>query len=198
MNQKGETTLFVILLLVVMSGLLTLCGLELERSFRHLKNRTSLFLCVKQSKGELNEYLKFIGRTNWALENIKKAQLVAIFVPGLQAVALDAQKAIKLIKIAQDSKLFIYLKKLNDLRNQGCPVDPRLLITPFELGSTVHKRGLNDVVLLRSNKWNYHYLKIPFAINLEIRVIKLNSLNPQIEFYATEKMAKLSSLYSSQ
>lgn len=198
MNQKGEATLFTILVLVAISGLLTLCGLELERNLRLIKHRTSLFLCVKETKGELQRYLKFMGRTNWALKNVSKAQLVAVFVPGLQGLALEADKAKKIIKAAQNSTLPLYLAKLRQLQRQGCPLDPRMFATPFELSTSGHKRDIDEAAILRKKQWTYSFLKTPYLLTLSIEDTGMNSLRPRITFEAQEKGAMLSSLFSSQ
>jgi hypothetical protein len=88
MNQKGEAILFCVLILVILSGLFTLCGLELERSFTQLQTRTTLFLCAKETKTEVKKYMTLMGRSNWALKHLSQAQLVAMMIPGLQGVAL--------------------------------------------------------------------------------------------------------------
>ena len=70
MNQKGEVTLITTLLMFILLGIVLLSSLELKSSFRKLQRRTELFLCVKETKGEINLFLKFMGRTNWAIKNM--------------------------------------------------------------------------------------------------------------------------------
>ena len=91
-NQKGEAILFCVLILVALSGLLTLCSLELQHHFSSMKKRTTLFLCVKETKGELNLYLKSMGRLNWLLQNVSRAQMIAVFYPPLWPVVGNAEK----------------------------------------------------------------------------------------------------------
>ncbi len=122
MNQKGETILFFVLILVVISGLFTLCGLELQRSFSLLQKRTNLFICVKQTKGEIHRYLDFMGKTNWALKNSSKAQLIATLIPGLQGIALNAEKMKKTLKHLQTGSLINYQAKILQLKIQGCQI----------------------------------------------------------------------------
>lgn len=198
MNQKGEATLFGVLLLVVMSGLLTLCGLELEKSLRTLKRRTTLFLCVKETKGELQRYLKFMGRTNWALENIGKAQLVAVFIPGLQGAALEADKLKKMIKAMQNSTLPLYLARLKELKSKGCPINPQMLMTPFMLTASGYKRDVTEAATLRKRQWTYNFLKTPYLLTLDVEANALTAIHPQVSIEAREKGAILSSLFSSQ
>lgn len=198
MTQKGEVTLFGVLLLVVISGLLTLCGLELEKGFRTLKRRTGLFLCVKETKGELQRYLIFMGRTNWALENIGKAQLIAVLIPGLQGVGLEADKMKKVIKALQNSTLPLYLGRLKELKNRGCPLDPQMLLTPFRLATSGYKRELSEAASLRKKQWTYHFLKTPYLLTLNVEASSLVSIHPKISFEAREKGVILSSLFSSQ
>jgi hypothetical protein len=196
MNQRGEATLLCILVLVVLSGLVTLCGLRLQHSFSNMKKRTELFLCVKETKGELHRYLKFMGRTNWALKNTTRAQMVALFIPGLQGAAFKADKIKRILKASQNVSLIFYYTKLAELKNKGCPLDPRMALTPFELSGTVYKRGPDDRALIRSEKWTYLYLSKPYLISLEVQTAGMEAIYPRIKYIAEEKGAKLSSLLS--
>lgn len=197
-NQKGEVTLLGVLTLVLMSGLILLAGLKLQLAFSNLKNRTHLFLCVKETKGEFHNYMKLMGRTNWAIRNTTRASLVMLFIPGLQGAAMDAQKLKRAIKLYQNSIVLIsYLEKLSSLKSKGCPIDPRMFITPFRLGGSLYERDSSGAAILREKEWNYHYYKKPYALSLKVQASKYESINPQISFQAEEKMAKLSSLYSS-
>ena len=100
-NQKGEAILFCVLILVALSGLLTLCSLELQHHFSSMKKRTTLFLCVKETKGELHLYLKSMGRLNWLLQNVSRAQMIAIFYPPLWPVVGNAEK-LKKVAISEN------------------------------------------------------------------------------------------------
>ncbi len=196
MNQRGEATLLCVLILVVLSGLVTLCGLRLQHSFSILKKRTELFLCVKETKGELHSYMKFMGRTNWVLINTTRAQLVALFIPGLQGAAVNADKLKRIVKAAQNTSLVLYYKKLAELKSRGCPLDPRMVLTPFEVSGKGYKRGLDDRALIRSEKWTYIFLSKPYLLTLEIQSRGYEAINPRIKYIAEEKGAKLSSLLS--
>jgi hypothetical protein len=196
MNQRGEATLLCVLVLVVLSGLVTLCGLRLQHSFSNLKKRTELFLCVKETKGELDRYLKFMGRTNWALKNTTRAQMVALFIPGMQGAALKADKIKRIIKTAQNASLILYYKKLTELKGKGCPLDPRMVLTPFELAGKGYKRGPDDRALIRSDKWTYMFLSKPYFLSLQVQTLGMEAINPRIKYIAEEKGAKLSSLLS--
>lgn len=196
MNQRGEATLLCVLVLVVLSGLVTLCGLRLQHSFSNLKKRTELFLCVKETKGELDRYLIFMGRTNWALKNTTRAQMVALFIPGMQGAALKADKIKRIIKTAQNASLILYYKKLTELKGKGCPLDPRMVLTPFELASKGYKRGPDDRALIRSDKWTYMFLSKPYFLSLQVQTVGMEAINPRIKYIAEEKGAKLSSLLS--
>src|SRR5690606_10842268 len=120
MNQRGEITLMSCFLMMILTTLVLLCGLELRKSFRLLEKRTHLYLCVKETKGEFHEFMKFMGRANWAIKNINRASLVMIFIPGLQKFALDAQKAKKYIQYVQNGRIVSYLKTLKDLKDKQC------------------------------------------------------------------------------
>lgn len=194
MNQKGEITLLSCLLIFTLSGLVLLCTLELQKSFNLLQKRTNLFLCVKETKGEFHHFMKFMGRTNWAIKNINRASLIMAFIPGLQKAALDAQKAKKYLQYMQNGRVVSYLKTLKDLSGKSCPLDPRMFITPFKLG----KRDENGAAILREEKWTYYYFSKPYLLNLKIDAKKWERISPKIRYQAQEKAAKLSSLLSSR
>lgn len=198
MNEKGEVTIFCVLILVALSGLLTLTGLELQRSFRLLQNRTELFLCVKETKGEFNNYMKFMGRTNWLLKNTSRAQLVMFLIPGLQGAAMNADRLKRVVKHIQNATLVVYTKKMIDLKNKGCPLDPQMLLTPFELSLKGYKRGIDDTAILRKKEWTYYFLKKPYLLTLKINAQGFERIHPEIKYKAMEKGAMLSSLLSSR
>lgn len=186
MNERGDSTLFSILLLLALSGLVILCSLELHKSYRLLEKRTEILLCMKETKGEFQRYFSFMGRTNWAIKNIGKAQLIAFLIPGLQAAAFNADKIKKIIIHAQDLSLLAYLKKLNELKKQDCPLDPRMLITPFELGLTGYKRDLQSAAKLRNEEWTYLFLYLPYGFSLTINASQYDSLTPEIDYLFKE------------
>jgi len=192
MNQIGETILFFVLILVVISGLFTLCGLELQRSFSLLQKRTNLFICVKQTKGEIHRYLKFMGKTNWALKNSSKAQLIATLIPGLQGIALNAEKMKKTLKHLQTGSLINYQAKILQLKIQGCPLDPKMLQTPFSLKAMKYQRDLSERAILRNSSWTYLYSSTPYLLTLKINAEKYEAMNPQIYYEANERQEKSS------
>jgi hypothetical protein len=196
MNQKGEATLLSVMILFAMSSLIVLSSLELRRSFRLLQNRTQLFLCAKETKGEIKNHLRFMGRTNWVIKNTAKAALIAVFIPGLQGAALEAEKVKKILIAAQNLELISYLKKMADLKGKGCPLDPRLLITPFELGTLGFARDENDGAILRDQHWSYLFFFKPFTLKMEFSEADLEGLRPKVHIETSEKGAMLSSLWS--
>lgn len=197
MNERGEMNLVFALMVAGLSGVLILCALSLHRSYRLLEKRTELFLCMKESEGELVRYMKFMGRTNWALKNIRKAQLIMVFVPGLQGAAANAEKMRKALITIQDLSLVPYVKKLSHLKSRGCPLDPRLLITPFHLSGRGYQRGTEGSARLRSEKWINHYISLPYAVSVEWDARAYESVRPTINRKSSEKAARLSSILSS-
>lgn len=198
-NQKGEALLFCILILVILSGLLTLCGLELQHNFSMMKKRTNLFLCVKETKGELDLYLKTIGRVNWLLKNVSKAQLIAVFYPPLWPVVGNTEKLKKVAKSIQAGRLTLFYLNLKKLKSKGCPLDPQLLINPYQLGTDYgFKRSIDGVAIIRSKKWTYYFLDKPYLLTLKIDASKSEAIIPKLNYQAEEKGAILSSLLSSR
>jgi hypothetical protein len=198
MNQRGEITIASCLLILAFSSLVILSALELKRSFRQLEKRTKLFLCAKETKGELHVFMKFMGRTNWAIRNTNRASLIMVFIPGLQGAAMDAQKLKKALQYAQEARLVSFLKTLRDLKGRGCPLDPRMFITPFELGSRLLARDNEGAANLRKKTWTYYFLLKPYALAIETRSDDWEAVQPRITYLTSEKGAMLSSLSSSQ
>ena len=198
-NQKGEAILFCVLILVALSGLLTLCSLELQHHFSSMKKRTTLFLCVKETKGELHLYLKSMGRLNWLLQNVSRAQMIAVFYPPLWPVVGNAEKLKKVAKGLQAGELGLYFAKLNGLKARGCPIDPQMLLNPYQLGSDFgFKRRMDGSAIIRSKKWAYYFLKRPYLLTLKIDASSIETIVPKPTYQAEEKGAILSSLLSSR
>lgn len=190
MNEKGEVTLLGIFILVTLTGVLILCQLELRNSFRLLQKRTNLFLCVKETKGELNEYLKFMGQTNWAIKNINKAKLVMLVIPGLQGASFNTEKARKLIMHLQNLRLVSYLKTLSSLKSKGCPIDPIMPITPFKISLTSYQRDMHGAAILRKEEWTYYYSHGPYVLTLKTNTQGYLNLSPKIKFQTKELEVK--------
>lgn len=198
-NQKGEAVLFCALILIALSGLLTLCGLSLQHHFSLMKKRTHLFLCTKGTKGELNLYLKSIGRLNWLLKNTSKAQAVAIFYPPLWAVVGNAEKLKRLAKVLQAAELARYETQITRLKARGCPIDPQLILTPYQLGTDLgFQRSSGGAAIKRKQEWSYYFLEKPYVLTLKVNTTKNESIKPKILYETTEKGAILSSLLSSR
>lgn len=198
MNQKGEATLFSILCLVALTGLMLLTSLELKKEFSLLKKRTDLFLCVKETKGELKEFITFMGRTNWGIKNINRASLIMIFIPGFQGAALDAQKLKKALIHWQNLSIAKYAKTVHSLKAKSCPVDPRMYLTPFEMTGTGFKRDKDGAAILRRNTWDYHFLSRPYFLSLRFEAKDFEAISPRFKITALESAEKLSSLLSSR
>lgn len=197
MNQKGEVSLLCVLLIFTCMSLVLLSALELKKNYALLERRTHLYLCVKEAKGELHHFMQFMGRTNWGIKNLNRASLIMIFIPGMQKAALDAQKIKKYLKYAQNIRLISYLKTLKDLKQKSCPLDPRMLKTPFKLGAEIFDRDSEGAAQLRENEWTYYFLAKPYLVNLTVKGTSYERVNPKIKYISEEKGAKLSSLLSS-
>ncbi len=198
MNQRGEMNLIFVLMVVGLTSVLILCALKLQRSYYLLLRRSEFFLCMKETEGEMKRYMKFMGRTNWAIENVEKAKWIMAFIPGLQGGALEAEKAKQTPKKLQNLSLVPYMKKLNSLRKQGCPLDPRMLKTPFHLRGLSYERDSLERARLRSTRWTYFYLSYPYAVSVDWNAKDLNSFHPALDRSSGEKEVKsplISSFY---
>lgn len=197
MKERGEITLSAIFCLILLTSLLALTILKLEQSFDLLQRRSQLFLCAKETSGEMKRYLNFMGRTNWGIKNAKRASLIMAFIPGLQGGAAQADKVKKILIQAQNLSLVAYLKKLRDLKKKGCPLDPRLLITPFEVTLIGYERDASDRAKLREKQWTYYLLRKPYLLELSFDARSLERINPKVKMSASEKGEKFSSLFFS-
>jgi hypothetical protein len=198
-NQKGEAVLFCTLILVALSGLLTLCGLELQHHFSLMKKRTHLFLCTKETKGELDLYLKSMGRLNWLLKNISKAQAVAIFYPPLWTVVENAEKLKRVTKILQAAELARYETQISKLKARGCPIDPQLILTPYKIGTDLgFQRRHDGSAIRRKQEWTYYFLEKPYLLTLKVNTTKNESIRPKILYESMERGAILSYHLSSR
>ena len=186
MNQRGDVTLFCVLSLLGLSCLLILCSLELRQSLKKLEARSHLLLCVKETKGEFDRYMKFMGRTNWALKNVERAKLIALFIPGLQGAALEAEKAKNVLVKIQDTSLGLYFYKLSDLKKRNCPLDPRMIKTPFALHGSGYLRGAQSEAKLRNQEWTYYFLQQPYALEMSIKAQAYEGLMPKIKYLMKE------------
>ncbi len=198
MSERGEALLLSILILALLSGLLTLCGLELENSYGQLKRRSQLFLCTKEFKGELHQHLKLMGKTNWGLKNVSKIQVISLMIPGLQGVAMSSQKLKKALKGIQVASTLRYFAAMTSLTNRHCPLPSGALQGIFKMEGLRLKRGKQNEALLRDQKWTYHIYRHPYIIKMSINATLLDSIHPQITYELQEKGARLFSLYSSQ
>jgi hypothetical protein len=194
MREKGEATLLAALMLLALTGIFILCSLELQHSFYQMKLRTNLFLCLKETKGELNRYLKFMGQSNWAIQNLNRTQMIMLMIPGLQGGAFNAAKIKKTLQAMQDLSLVAYLKTLKDLKQKGCSLDPQLIINPFEVSFRGFQRDAAGAAKLRNKKWTYFFVSHPYTVKLEVDASQMINIKPMIRYQSRESEVKWSSL----
>lgn len=193
MNQKGEVTTLSALILLVLTSVTLLCALDLMNSFHLIKKKSHLLLCTKEIKGEFHLFMKAMGQSNWAIKNINKVSLIMLIIPGLQAASLNTQRMKKFIQYYQYLKLISFMKRLVILKSNNCPIDPRMFITPFEIEMTRFKRDIHGAVILRKNKWTYHYQLIPYEFSVTIDTKNWEKMKPQLHYSTKEKKVKSSS-----
>lgn len=152
-----------------------------------MEKRTALFLCTKEVKGEFNLYMKFMGRTNWAIKNLKRASLVMMFIPGLQGAAANAEKTKEYLKYSQTLRQVSYMKTLANIARKNCPLDPRMYKSPFKLS-----RDKNDALQLAEEKWTYIYFLRPYALTIKIDAQNFESIHPQMKYLIEEKLERSS------
>jgi hypothetical protein len=192
MNERGEVTTLSCFLIVSFMAMVTLCALELKRSFRYLEKRTHLYLCVKETKGELEQFLNLMGRSNWGIKNLQRVSLISAIIPGAQAASMEAQKLKKYLQYFQDANLLSYVNKINGLRSKNCALDPRIYLTPYKLGPKLFARDEEGAAVLREPEWTYAFFSKPYFISVKVNATKQESLRPKIEFETSDKLERLS------
>lgn len=197
LNQKGEVTLFFTATIVVLSLLFVLLALELRSSYLLTQKRKELFLCTKEARGDLKNFMIFTGRTNWGIKNAKKVALIAVLIPGLQGLSAEASKVKETLIRLQNIRLASYLNSLRRLSRKGCSLGPGFVITPFEISGSGFSRDDLSAARLRKKEWTYFFIDLPYTLTLDVKVVELDAINPVIEISSAEKGAMLSSLSSS-
>jgi hypothetical protein len=152
---------------------------------------------MKESKGEIHQLLEFIGRTNWGIKNVNHLSLIMLFIPGLQGGAVKANKVKKYLQHLQEAKLASYLLGLGRLKKKGCPLDPRIIQTPFALGNNFLKRDAHGAAILRKEKWNYFYFLRPYLLDLQVNASRWEGPRPKISYEALDNGVMFSFLSSS-
>lgn len=194
MNQKGEITLTGIILLLTFASLFSLCVLKLHISFSKLEERTELFLCTKTAKEELNLFLIFISKTNWVIQNAKRAKIISVLLPVTYSLYPTVNKFISFIKQIQELKKTIYLKKLIQLKAQGCPVSLKSLKTPFRLIGTQFARDQSGLIILKEREWSYDFQTKNYALKVQVFSVRINTLSPAFRYIVQESRVKLPSI----
>jgi hypothetical protein len=120
-----------------------------------------------------------------------------MFIPGLQGGALEAEKAKRTLILLQNTSLVPYLKKVVELKTRGCPLDPRILKTPFYLSGVSYRRAQDGTAQLRNKKWTHHYVSLPYAVEVEWKADGYESVRPLLARKSWENGALLSSTLSS-
>jgi hypothetical protein len=191
MNQRGDCTLFGILILLALSSLLTLTSLSLIKSFKRLKQRTNLILCLKEFKGEQNQFIQFISKTNFALKNISRAKLIAAIIPGLQLGSMKAETLKRVIQRSQDLRLISYLNKIADLKRQSCPVPMKFRQSPFDFNLKGLKRNYEGTVIIRNQQWKHYFQQHPYVISMSCQIRKIDEIAPKISCHFWENVVTL-------
>jgi hypothetical protein len=182
MNQRGEITVLGSLLILCLTAIVILAALELERSFKKLEARTKILLCAKETKGELNELLTLMGRTNWGIKNLHRIKIISILFPGAFSATQSAEKVKKGLQKIQNLRMMLHLKKISGLKLKGCPLDTGLVQTPFETDGLILRRNQEGGVRLRSAKWEHHLFLRFYKIQLMVVATEWEVLSPRLDF----------------
>lgn len=169
MNNKGNTTLLGITILMILS----IIGLNLlskrVKSFTLLKDKQELLLCTKKINGETRKLINRMEISNTSLKLLtigKRISLISvIFAPGVSlSTQSGIKKAIFLGKRFQDILIFSYLNFLRIQLTSKCSIALAAFKTPYKLSFLKLKRNSYNQVRARKKVWTISTAKGPFQI----------------------------------
>jgi len=191
MNQKGEATLTLILLMVVINSVLLLYGLRLHHNWQKIEARSKIFLCTKEIKEETVLFVENIEKLNWLIRNTDKAEKVAYFIPFVWAYIGKAKKIKLVAKSLQLKSLTQYLITLKNIKKKNCPIPLKDFISPYKLGMNLgFQRDQFEQTLLRKNKWTSNLKLSDYQILLQYEINR-QALWPKLQVLSLEKKGKL-------
>jgi len=159
-----------------------------------MKARGELVLCLKEVKGELHKFVTHTEKLNWAIKHIDKAKYL-IFIPGLQAVAANSERAKKLVMGYQDFTLAQYLMKLTKLQKR-CPQTPLAFMTPYQIGLKKFHRRFDGTTYWRK-EWKTQIKGKFETAYIQIKEKKIKQLEPQFQYQYSIKRGSVFSLLPS-
>lgn len=159
-----------------------------------LKARGELMLCLKESKGELHQFITHIEKINLAIVYLDKGKYL-ILIPGLAAVATNTERAKKIIQKYQDLKLGQHLIQMTRLHKR-CPQAPQTFLTPYQIGALGFKRHFNGTTIWRK-KWSTYTRGRKEVASIFIKEKNTMRLKPKITYQFSIKKANAWSLLPS-
>lgn len=157
MNEKGNTTLLGLVLIMAISFLFLFL---IKKRIEYTKAREDfqkLLLCSKETNGATKEFYDKISESNTFLKALTITEYTTITIPIYGVIASkSAAQAIRVIKAIQVGYLISYLNKLRVLTQKECYLSPNIYKTPFELQlSSGFKRNEFEEAKIRGNTWKY-------------------------------------------
>lgn len=187
--------LYLAALVSLLLSLGVLLFLLTHHQFKQMKARGDLMLCLKEVKGELHDFIILTERMNWAIKHIDKAKYL-VFIPGLQAVAANAEKTKKYIQKYQDFTLTQYLLKLTKLKRR-CHMSPSSFMTPYQITVSGFRRHFDGTTQWRNEQWSLQILGQVELAQIQIKDKKSAQQKPQVTYsYSIKKVNALSVLPS--
>jgi hypothetical protein len=176
MNQKGNTTLFGVTFIFIVSlmglGIAShkLTNLHDQRLNQHLH------LCTKELNGITKSYISNMKRTNTAIMILSLTQTGTALLPGGAIISESAIKSTKLL--TQKSQVILYLSFMNQSRkllSKKCIFNPLILSSPYKMNFTMSfSRDSLGRALTRRKNWNYTVLNSIGIIRNKINLQDLN------------------------
>jgi hypothetical protein len=187
MNQKGELTLFGILLTMGLTSVFILHSIQLIYNYTLFKRRAEFFICSKKSKILIREHANKIIKANWGIKNSDKIKYLSLFIPGFQGVGLKAEKVKILLKKFQDFELLKFRSKLMKLKIGGCSLEKGIFLSPFKTNASHHLRSTFETAIPQEKIWQIKISHYPFLMTLSFDLKNSESLYPIISTLSEER-----------
>lgn len=179
MNERGNTTLFGLMLVMVISMIgLHLIKLRVDYT-KSNEQFQKLLLCSKETNGETKQFYDRISKSNAFIKALTITEYTSTVIPIYGVVASNsAAQAVEAIKLIQVGYLLSYLNKLRELTQKNCFLSPNIYKTPYELSITSGlERNQFEEAKLRGDNWKYANMnaksmivtKLQFKPNWEIK-----------------------------
>lgn len=170
MNEKGNSTLFYLLILSMLA-LLGVSYIKFKRDqIKDLKSKQEVFLCAKKVNGLSQSYIERINQINNALKLLTTGEKLTWIIPGINIVGkLGTKATIKILKTTQNAFTVKFAKELV-LTPTFCHIQKSNFKLPF-----LQKRNHFNQLIRRDPIWKISVYSKYYLIKSQIRLKDLKT-----------------------